>query len=94
MGSDVTANGLRFQYTDRIRPLGQRQLEMVVAGQDPKDVEISGSVKADKKKGLKCLISSLKTTYFFHLLHHIGNSSSDGPGHQCQVYQLPVHSEI
>ncbi|EHL01447.1 hypothetical protein M7I_2537 [Glarea lozoyensis 74030] len=40
MGSDTTPNGLRFQVTDRLRPLSKRQLAMLASGQDPKDVAI------------------------------------------------------
>ena len=47
MGSDVTPNGLRFQFTDRYRPIANRQLEMQAAGQDPKDIDLD-SVKGGK----------------------------------------------
>ncbi|CAG8956020.1 hypothetical protein HYFRA_00008876 [Hymenoscyphus fraxineus] len=42
MGTDVTANGIRFQMTDRFRPLGKRQLDMLAKGLDPKDVDVYG----------------------------------------------------
>jgi hypothetical protein len=29
MGSDVTPNGLRFQFTDRFRPVAKRQLDIL-----------------------------------------------------------------
>lgn len=41
-GSDSTPNGLRFQFTDRIRPLAKRQLALLAAGLDPKDVDVTG----------------------------------------------------
>ena len=40
MGSDTTPNGIRFQFTDRLRPLSKRQLAMLAKGQDPKDVVV------------------------------------------------------
>lgn len=40
MGSDTTPNGIRFQFTDRFRPLSKRQLAMLANGQDPKDVVV------------------------------------------------------
>jgi len=47
MGSDVTANGLRFQFTDRFRPIAKRMLAMKAAGDDPKDLDLD-SVKNGK----------------------------------------------
>ncbi len=47
MGSDVTPNGLRFQFHDRLKPIARRQLDMKAAGQDPKDVDLD-SVKGGK----------------------------------------------
>lgn len=47
MGTDVTPNGLKFQFTDRYRPIANRQLEMQAAGQDPKDIDLD-SVKGGK----------------------------------------------
>ncbi|PBP20182.1 hypothetical protein BUE80_DR009006 [Diplocarpon rosae] len=55
MGSDVTRNGLRFQFTDRIRPIGNRLVEMRAAGEDAKDLDLStlhsakGSKTGDRK---------------------------------------------
>ena len=43
MGSDVTPNALRFQFTDRIRPISKRQLSALWSGVDPKDVDLSGA---------------------------------------------------
>lgn len=42
MGTDVTPNGLKFQLTDRIRPIGKRQLDALASGADPKDVDLGG----------------------------------------------------
>ena len=49
-GSDCTANGLKFQFTDRIRPLGRQQLAMLNAGKDPKDLDL-GTAKGAKGNG-------------------------------------------
>ena len=54
MGSDVTPNGIKFQFTDRYRPIAKRQLEMQAAGEDPKDIDLD-SVKGSK--GSKCQIT-------------------------------------
>ena len=48
MGSDVTPNGLRFQFTDRFRPVAKRQLEILEAGGDPKDVDLNTGGKGSK----------------------------------------------
>lgn len=61
MGSDTTPNGLRFQFTDRIKPVAQRQLDMRKAGLDPKDVDLE--VKSKQSKGQR---SSL--TFYAHFL--------------------------
>lgn len=45
MGSDTTPNGIKFQFTDRIRPIAKRQFDMRAAGLDPKDVRL------DRAKG-------------------------------------------
>jgi hypothetical protein len=50
MGSDTTPNGLKFQFTDRIRPVSRRQLEMRAADLDPKDVNLD-SVKGKGSQG-------------------------------------------
>ncbi|KAK0124026.1 hypothetical protein ONS95_009012 [Cadophora gregata] len=53
MGSDVTSNGLKFQFTDRIRPMGKKQQEMRSAGLDPKDIDLDSlySAKGGGKTG-------------------------------------------
>ena len=53
MGSDVTPHGLRFQFTDRIRPIGKKLQEMRSAGLDPKDINLYSlySVKGGGKTG-------------------------------------------
>ena len=51
MGSDCTPNGLRFQFTDRFRPMAKRQLDMLAAGLDPKHVSV-GPVKGSKGTSL------------------------------------------
>ncbi|KAH7389067.1 hypothetical protein BKA64DRAFT_129400 [Cadophora sp. MPI-SDFR-AT-0126] len=53
MGSDVTPNGLRFQFTDRIRPIGKKLQEMKSAGLDPKDIDLESlySAKGGGKTG-------------------------------------------
>jgi len=45
MGTDVTPHGLRYQLTDRIRPIGKLQLHALAAGQDPKDVNLDVTAK-------------------------------------------------
>ncbi|CZR56747.1 uncharacterized protein PAC_06636 [Phialocephala subalpina] len=47
MGSDATPNGIRFQFTDRFKPIAKRQLEMKGAGLDGKDIDLD-SVKGGK----------------------------------------------
>jgi hypothetical protein len=49
MGSDTTPNGIRFQFTDRFKPIAKRQLEMKAVGQDPKDIDVD-SVKTTKSR--------------------------------------------
>ena len=50
MGSDTTPNGIKFQFTDRFRPIAKRQLDMKAAGLDPKDVNLD-SVKGKGAQG-------------------------------------------
>jgi hypothetical protein len=50
MGSDTTPNGIKFQFTDRFRPIAKRQLDMKVAGLDPKDVNLD-SVRGKGAQG-------------------------------------------
>ncbi|TVY62724.1 hypothetical protein LSUE1_G006157 [Lachnellula suecica] len=50
-GSDSTPNGLRFQFTDRFRPVAQRQLDMLDAGQDPKDINLDDCKPTKGGKG-------------------------------------------
>jgi hypothetical protein len=50
MGSDTTPNGIKFQFTDRFRPIAKRQLDMKAAGLDPKDIDLD-SVKGKGSKG-------------------------------------------
>lgn len=45
MGSDVTPGGLKFQFTDRIKPIAKRQLEALASGADPKDVNLNANAK-------------------------------------------------
>ncbi len=47
MGSDTTPNGIKFRLFDRIKPIGQRQLDMRAAGQDPKDVNLDSVKKSN-----------------------------------------------
>ena len=51
MGSDVTPNGIRFQYQDRIKPLAQKQLAMKASGLDPKDADTTYASKKATRKG-------------------------------------------
>ncbi|PVH77945.1 hypothetical protein DL98DRAFT_422919 [Cadophora sp. DSE1049] len=53
MGSDVTPHGLRFQFTDRIKPIGKKLQEMRSAGLDPKDIDLDSlySAKGGGKTG-------------------------------------------
>ncbi len=50
MGSDTTPNGIKFQFTDRIRPIAKRQFDMRAVGLDPKDVRLD-SVKVKGSQG-------------------------------------------
>ncbi|KAE9364597.1 hypothetical protein N431DRAFT_447767 [Stipitochalara longipes BDJ] len=50
MGSDTTPNGIRFQFTDRFRPIAKRQLDMKASGLDPKDINLD-SVKGKGSQG-------------------------------------------
>jgi hypothetical protein len=49
-GSDCTPNGLRFQFADRIKPLGKQQLAILDAGKDPKDLDL-GIAKGARGNG-------------------------------------------
>ncbi|KAL2062717.1 hypothetical protein VTL71DRAFT_5789 [Oculimacula yallundae] len=53
MGSDVTPNGIKFQFTDRIKPTAKKQEEMRSAGLDPKDIDLDSlySLKHGGKTG-------------------------------------------
>ena len=53
MGSDTTPNGIKFQFTDRIRPIAKRQFDMRAAGLDPKDVRLD-SAKGKGSQGHNC----------------------------------------
>jgi hypothetical protein len=53
MGSDTTPNGIRFQFTDRIKPIAKRQFEMRATGLDPKDIHLD-SVKGKGSQGQNC----------------------------------------
>ncbi|CZT02253.1 uncharacterized protein RCO7_11042 [Rhynchosporium graminicola] len=48
MGSDVTPNGIRFQFTDRIKPTAKIQQDIRSAGLDPKDIDLD-SIYSIKK---------------------------------------------
>ncbi|XMA09743.1 hypothetical protein WAI453_002534 [Rhynchosporium graminicola] len=50
MGSDVTPNGIRFQFTDRIKPTAKIQQDIRSAGLDPKDIDLD-SIYSIKKGG-------------------------------------------
>ncbi|EKD13417.1 hypothetical protein MBM_08500 [Drepanopeziza brunnea f. sp. 'multigermtubi' MB_m1] len=50
MGSDVTPSGLRFQFNDRIRPVGNRMVEMRAAGEDAKHLNLDGLYSAKGSK--------------------------------------------
>lgn len=50
-GSDATPNGLRFQFTDRFKPVAKRQLDMLAAGQDPKDINLDDCKHTKGGKG-------------------------------------------
>ncbi|TVY90620.1 hypothetical protein LAWI1_G001155 [Lachnellula willkommii] len=50
-GSDCTPNGLRFQFTDRIKPVVNRQLDMLAEGNDPKDIILGDCKSAKGGKG-------------------------------------------
>jgi hypothetical protein len=48
MGSDVTPNGIKFQFTDKIKPIGRSQLDALAQGSDPKDVDLGVTAKSYK----------------------------------------------
>jgi hypothetical protein len=50
-GTDATPNGLKFQFTDRFRPVARRQLDMLAAGQDPKDINLDDCKPTKGGKG-------------------------------------------
>lgn len=50
-GGDCTKDGLKFQFTDRIRPLAKRQLAMLDAGQDLKDIDLGGKYTKAARNG-------------------------------------------
>ncbi|KUJ17356.1 uncharacterized protein LY89DRAFT_583877 [Mollisia scopiformis] len=54
MGSDTTPNGIRFQFTDRFKPIGKLQLEMKANGRDAKDIDLD-SVKGKQKGQMAAL---------------------------------------
>jgi len=78
MGSDVTAKAISCQLDVRYRPLAKRQLAMLEADQDPKDVSIEDLSKKGKRgpgQALALSINSIlqvffpsNTTYSDHLL--------------------------
>ena len=75
MGSDTTPNGIKFQFTDRFRPIAKRQLNMRAAGLDPKNVNL-GSVKGKGSQGRVldsrlCCIFLLSTFVKFHKFGHL-----------------------
>jgi len=61
MGSDVTPHGIRFQLTDRIKPIGKLQLDALAVGQDPKDVNLDVTAKTlrGQKPGFFFLSSTI-----------------------------------
>lgn len=71
MGSDVTSSGLRFQFGDRIRPIGMRLMEMRAAGKDAKDLDLDSLHSA---KGRRCQIYFRLVTaqpIWQHILSHL-----------------------
>lgn len=52
-GTDCTPNGLRFQFTDRFKPVAKRQLDMLAAGEDPKDINLEDCKPTKGGKGQK-----------------------------------------
>jgi hypothetical protein len=55
-GSDCTPNGLRFQFTDRFKPVAKRQLDMLAAGNDPKDIDLDDCKPTKGSKGQTVLL--------------------------------------
>lgn len=56
MGSDATSRGIHIQFLERYKPIGKRQLEMIDAGQDPKDIDLDSikgaqALQKGQKKG-------------------------------------------
>lgn len=50
MGSDCSSSAVSFQMADKVRPLGQKMKALRDAGQDPKDVDLTGPGKYAKTK--------------------------------------------
>jgi len=70
MGSDTTPNGIKFQFTDRIRPIAKRQFDMRAAGLDPKDVCLDGA-KGKGSQGQDCFSSNLVADSPLCKAHHV-----------------------
>ena len=51
IGSEITLNGLKFQFTSRIKPIGKKQKEMRSVGFDLKDIDVDSlySTKSGNK---------------------------------------------
>ena len=73
MGSDTTPNGIKFQFTDRIRPLAKRQFDMRAAGLDPKDVRLD-SVKGKGSQGQNRFCLNLVAYSPLRKAHHVSLS--------------------
>lgn len=45
MGSDVTPAGLKFQFSDKFKPVGKLQLKALECGLDPKGINVDVTSK-------------------------------------------------
>lgn len=66
MGEDTTAGGIRFQFTDRIKPIAQRQVDAIKKGTNPQHVIIDKG--GPSGKGGQIL------TFFFSSTLHVSLS--------------------
>jgi hypothetical protein len=76
MGGDTTAKAITYQFWDRYGAIGDRQLEMLAAGDDPQHIDVnsvkgrvaaSKAKKADTSRGLTILPFHLVSSTHFLL---------------------------
>ena len=76
MGSDTTVDGLKFHFTNNIRPVGRRQVDLVERGGDPKAVDISSLRQSNKGQKGSGFVSRRRSTIFFSFLYSFRMSKS------------------